>query len=235
MSGKYTSSGKRSFGSRSVFLILALVLVIGCTIGGTLAWLTAKTGDVKNIFVAGQIGSLALTETDTDQIVVGDQHKYIVIPGVDITKDPKVTYTPVSNEEGTVPVDAYVFVKVTASGWDYDSANKGYGVKVGDSYARLSFTIADGWEPLDSNSNSNYPGVFYREVSASDGAVTGGWPVIKDNKITVSHEITEAEIENAAKTADGLTFQAYAIQKQGFATVTDAWEEVSGANASTTP
>lgn len=229
MSGKYTRSSKRSFGSKSVFLILTVVLVIGCTIGGTLAWLTAKTGDVVNNFVAGQIGSLTLTE-NADQIETEDGHQFIVIPGVDITKDPKVTYVP-TTAEGTVPVDAYVFVKVTASGWEYDSEDKGYGVKVGYRNAQLGFQIAKGWKPLDSDSSSNYPGVFYREVSASDEAVTSGWPVIKDNEITVSDEITEAEIVDAAKAADGLTFQAYAIQKQGFDSATAAWNEVSGANA----
>ena len=34
---------------RTLALLVALVLVVGCIIGGTLAWLTAKTDAVVNL------------------------------------------------------------------------------------------------------------------------------------------------------------------------------------------
>ena len=228
MSGKYTRSGKRSFGSKSVFLMLALVLVIGCTIGGTLAWLTAQTGDVENTFVAGQIGTLELEE-EADQITTTDGHQFIVIPGVDITKDPKVTYTP-TTEDGTVPVDAYVFVELTGIGqnkWAWNATAAQYEIKSGNNVV-LSFKIADGWTAVP-----NVSDVYYKTSTGTTGLTDD--PIIKDNKITVSHLITEDDVETVATAADKLTFTAYAIQQQGFDTVTAAWNEVSDADANETP
>ena len=228
MSGKYTRSGKRSFGSKSVFLMLALVLVIGCTIGGTLAWLTAQTGDVENTFVAGQIGTLELEE-EADQITTTEGHQFIVIPGVDITKDPKVTYTP-TTEDGTVPVDAYVFVELTGIGqnkWAWNATAAQYEIKSGNNVV-LSFKIADGWTAVP-----NVSDVYYKTSTGTTGLTDD--PIIKDNKITVSHLITEDDVEIVATAADKLTFTAYAIQQQGFDTVTAAWNEVSDADANETP
>ena len=62
--------------------LLALVLVIGCVAGGTVAWLVAKTDPVVNTFTYGNI-NIALAET------TGEDYK--IIPGKDISKDPKVT------------------------------------------------------------------------------------------------------------------------------------------------
>jgi len=224
MSGKYTHSGKRSFGSKSVFLMLALVLVLGCTIGGTLAWLTAKTNDVENTFVAGQIGALKLEE-EADQITTEVGNQFIVVPGVDITKDPKVTYTP-TTADGTVPVDAYVFVKLTGIGqnkWTWNATASQYEIKSGNNVV-MSFKIADGWTAVP-----NVSDVYYKTSTGNTGLTDDA--IIKDNKITVSHLITEDDVTTVATAADKLTFTAYAIQQQGFESVTDAWNEVSGANA----
>ena len=76
-----------------------LALVLCCAIGGTLAWLTDKTGPVVNTFTVGDI-NIDLTETTTD---------YKMVPGNTIAKDPKVTVK--ANSE-----DCYLFVKVTKSG-----------------------------------------------------------------------------------------------------------------------
>ena len=224
MSGKYTHSGKRSFGSKSVFLMLALVLVLGCTIGGTLAWLTAKTNDVENTFVAGQIGALELEE-EADQITTEVGNQFIVVPGVDITKDPKVTYTP-TTADGTVPVDAYVFVKLTGIGqnkWTWNATASQYEIKSGNNVV-MSFKIADGWTAVP-----NVSDVYYKTSTGNTGLTDDA--IIKDNKITVSHLITEDDVTTVATAANKLTFTAYAIQQQGFESVTDAWNEVSGANA----
>jgi len=229
MSGKYTHSGKRSFGSKSVFLMLALVLVIGCTIGGTLAWLTAQTSDVENTFVAGQIGSLDLTETDTDLNKDGVQHQYIVIPGVDITKDPEVTYIP-KTSNGTVPADAYVFVKLTGiaqNKWSWNDAEQQYEIKSGENVV-LSFKIADGWTKVSDVNDV----VYYKTSNGTNGLNDN--PIIKGNKIEVSEMITKEDVQNVASAADSLTFTAYAIQQEdggsdndGKFTPAEAWAIVS--------
>lgn len=79
--------------------IVAVALVLCCAIGGTLAWLTDKTGPVVNTFTVGDI-NINLAETTSD---------YKMVPGNTIAKDPKVTVK--ANSE-----DCYLFVKVTKSG-----------------------------------------------------------------------------------------------------------------------
>ena len=65
---------------KTLALLAALVLVIGCIIGGTLAWLTAKSDVVTNTFTTSDI-TVELKET------TGTQYK--MIPGYAIRKDPK--------------------------------------------------------------------------------------------------------------------------------------------------
>lgn len=79
--------------------IVAVALVLCCAIGGTLAWLTDKTGPVTNTFTVGNI-NIDLTETTSN---------YKMVPGNTIAKDPKVTV-----EAGSEA--CWLFVKVTKSG-----------------------------------------------------------------------------------------------------------------------
>lgn len=62
--------------------VVALVLVLCCAVGGTLAWLTDTTDPVTNTFTVGDI-DIDLTESDHLDLKM--------IPGRTITKDPKVT------------------------------------------------------------------------------------------------------------------------------------------------
>ena len=94
--GKYA---KRGGTSKLLVVMLSLVLVIGCVVGGTLAWLTATSSEVKNTFTTSDIG-VTLKETATD---------FQMVPGHTITKDPKVSVTAGSEE-------AWLFVKIEKSG-----------------------------------------------------------------------------------------------------------------------
>ncbi len=76
--GRHVKSS-RGVSSKMLIVLLALVLMIGCAVGGTVAWLTAKTDSVVNTFTYGDI-NIELTET------TGKDYK--IIPGVDIAKDP---------------------------------------------------------------------------------------------------------------------------------------------------
>ena len=53
---------RRSVSGRLFVLMLALVLVLGCAVGGTVAWLVAKTEPVVITFTYGDI-NITLTET----------------------------------------------------------------------------------------------------------------------------------------------------------------------------
>lgn len=83
---------------KKVLSIVAVVLVLCCAIGGTLAWLTDKTASVTNTFTVGDI-NIELTETTTN---------YKMVPGKTITKDPVVKVE--ANSEA-----CWLFVKVEKS------------------------------------------------------------------------------------------------------------------------
>ena len=52
---KNHANRRRSVSSRTFIAMLALVLVIGCAVGGTVAWLVSSTDPVVNTFTYGDI------------------------------------------------------------------------------------------------------------------------------------------------------------------------------------
>ncbi len=100
--GKY-SKRRRGVSSKALALTLAVMLVIGCAVGGTLAWLTDKTDAVQNTFTTSDV-DIKLEETGMQN----NKNSYKMVPGNTITKDPKVTVVAGSEK-------AYVFVKVETS------------------------------------------------------------------------------------------------------------------------
>lgn len=181
----------RELSGKLVVAMLAVTLLIGCAIGGTVAWLTAKTDPVVNTFTYGDI-NITLAETTGSS--------YRIIPGVNITKDPKVTVE--ANSEA-----CWLFVKVEQQGTFVTG--------------KVTYSIADGWTALDGQN-----GVYYRQVPAA--ATDTNFDVIKDNKIIVSSELTKEEINSltGADKTPNLTFTAYAVQKDGIDTAADAWAKV---------
>ena len=103
-------ANRRSVGSRTLVALLAVVLVIGCVAGGTVAYLIDKTEPVTNTFTFGDT-NIALAENTTE---------YKIVPGVDIAKDPFVTVKAGSEK-------CYLFVKVEEKNWltelTYEIAN----------------------------------------------------------------------------------------------------------------
>lgn len=213
--GKY--QGRKS--NKALLVLLALVLVIGCTVGGTLAWLTAETGTATNTFTVGDIGTLTLKEKETAVGADGVTNNYTIVPGMNIAKDPKVSYTDKKNA-----VDVYVFVEVGAEGWTQEG--NAYSVLGDDNSALLSWSVdcneTTGWKPV----SAEYDDVYYKVVAAGESLENVA--VIAGNKITVSSAITEKNVSDIAEAAGNITFTAYAIQQAGFDTVADAWEAVSG-------
>lgn len=176
---------------KTVALLLALVLVFGVVAGGTLAWLIDKTDPVVNTFTYGNI-TITLTES------TGNNYK--IIPGKDITKDPKVTVKATSEA-------CWLFVEV-----------KEEGTFVAD---KVTYSIADGWTKGD---GTKIPAnVYYREVSAVTADTD--FSVLKDNKITVKDTLTKEDIKNIT-TNPTLTFTAYAVQKDGIADAATAWSKI---------
>ena len=197
----------RELSGKLVVAMLAVTLLIGCAIGGTVAWLTAKTDPVVNTFTYGDI-NITLTENKP----ANQQAK--IIPGVDIEKDPKVTVN--TNSEA-----CWLFVKVEEEGTFV--ANK------------VTYSIADGWTQGDgTNIPAN---VYYRQVTAATTDtsfnILAGDATYPNGVVKVSENLTKAEVNAiTAENQPTLTFTAYAVQKDGISTAADAWAKVS---TSTTP
>lgn len=106
-------------------LIAAIVLVIGCTAGGTVAWLVSKPTAITNVFTVGNINA-TLTEAATE---------FKIVPGVNITKNPIATVT--ANSE-----DCYLFVKLTEKNWPAFT-------EADNTTRKVKYEIADGWTELE--------------------------------------------------------------------------------------
>lgn len=190
---------KRGFSTKAFVLVLALVLALGCVIGGTIAWLTAKTDSVVNTFTVGDI-NITLTETGAEN----NANSYKMVPGCTIAKDPKVTVKADSE-------DCWLFVKIEKSS-NLDSFIS-YSVDTGST----------GWTALD-----GVDGVYYRSVSASEtdqvfNVLTGDQVTVRDN---ITKEMMEA-LNAGSASLPTLTFTAYAVQKDKVATAADAWAKAN--------
>lgn len=120
-------------------LIAAIVLVIGCTAGGTVAWLVSKPAAITNVFTVGNINA-TLTET---------KKEFKIVPGVEIAKDPVATVE--ANSE-----NCYLFVKLTEKNWPAFT-------EADNTTRKVEYEIAQGWTELKSEN-----GVYYREVTKQD-------------------------------------------------------------------
>lgn len=123
---------------KSLALVLALALMVVGAIGGTLAWLTAKSDEVKNTFTTSDI-TVELKETKGETAADGKTFK--MIPGYTIEKDPKATVLAGSEE-------CFLFVKLDKSA-NFDTF--------------LTCETAEGWEPVPGETN-----VYSRKVLTAD-------------------------------------------------------------------
>lgn len=197
---------KRSISTKTFAILLAVMLVIGCMAGGTIAWLIdSKT--VTNTFTYGDI-NIELFEhgyNTASNTLTGDKvtsvTDYTIIPGVDLPKDPTVTVKAGSEA-------CWLFVKVDATG-----------TFVTD---KVTYAIDNTeWKALD-----GVAGVYYKELKEKTAADTD-YNILADKKVTVADTLTKADINALTAKQATLTFNAYAIQKVGFDTAALAWAEIN--------
>ena len=196
----------RSF--RGLVLVLALALTVGVAGGATFAWLTAKTDPVVNTFTYGDINITLAENTGSD---------YKIIPGVDIEKDPLVTVKAGSEA-------CWLFVKVEEKNWPEFADGEGE-----NTVRKVNYGIADGW--MKGDGTSIPANVYYREVAANNADQE--FPVLKDNKITVSNTLTKIDIKGLSATPK-LSITAYAIQKDGMDNAEKAWAAIPDTTTGTT-
>ncbi len=186
---------------KTVALLLALVLVFGAAVGGTLAWLTAQTDAVVNTFTVGDI-NIALTEHKLDgeqlsETETTNTNTYNFVPGDILPKDPWVTVEKDSEA-------CYVFLKVTIE--------KNSVAAVADKHGALDkiidFTIdSTVWTPVEAGKTDYYYTTIDSKVTADQTL-----NILKDKQVTVSPDLTKAMAETLGANAPKLSFKAAAVQ-----------------------
>lgn len=171
---------------RNITAIAAFALIVFAFVGTTLAWLAMQTGEVTNTFTVGDV-NISLYEhtinnvthaTEAETILVDDindqgTNEYQFVPGLTIPKDPTVTV-----KGGSAA--CWLFVKIATRG-NHFSGN--------DTDPIVKWTMADGWEQVDSG-NSYF---WYRKVEAVDKDTD--IPVFKDNSVRINDIFSEAQFE----------------------------------------
>ena len=187
-------------------LFLALALVVGGVVGGTVAWLTAKTDSVVNTFTVGDI-NIELTETwntDANNDGYNDSWTAKAVPGVEYAKDPKVTVKAGSEA-------CWLFVKIS-------EANNTMTVN-GETVRIADFAIANGWTAV-----TGHAGYYYRAVTASADDqpfnVFTGKTGFENGYVTINENVTKGQITAANQPT--ITITAAAVQQEGVS-ATDAW------------
>lgn len=211
---EHVARGNRQMGYKSVAVLLALVLLMGTVVGGTLAWLLDQTDPVTNTFTAGNI-DIDLTETEKD---------YKIIPGGNDDKNPTVVVNKGSEA-------CWLFVQVKEVNNSITGSEKKY----------VTYGIADGWTQLGTTENGI--SVYYREQAAltGDSDSKQSYAVLEDNKVSYSRELTKTEIDELyVKDSNGnvtmeidtskqpqIVFKAFAVQKDAASDAESAWGEIA--------
>lgn len=194
--------------NKALLLTFGAVLLVAASVLGTLAWLTAETNEVKNIFTVGNI-NITLTETTTD---------FKMVPGCTIAKDPKVTVLKDSEA-------CWLFVKIVES----ENLDSFITYNVAEGWMALEGVESVYYRKVDAETTKD--NVAYQVLM---GEVDGEF---KDGFVTVNDTVTKADMDAlTTATYPTLTFTAYACQlykSNGveFAAA-DAWAQV---RTTTTP
>lgn len=194
---------------KTLALLLALVLVFGAAVGGTIAYLTDTTGPIANTFTVGKV-DITLTETfntDTDGDRTNDAWKAQLIPGTTYAKDPVVTVTNDSE-------DCWLFVK-----FEEKNSPKTYLDYTSNLTAENGWTQGDG-PIIPAN-------VWYRAVdkAATDTSfqLLAGDNIYPTGCISVKDTVTNQNMNTAANAQ--LVYTAYACQSANMS-VEAAWAAV---------
>ena len=201
---------------RILLTMVAAMLLVVMSVGGTLAYLQSQTEDVKNTFTVGKI-DITLDETD-----VNEEGEATGNPR-DTDKDP-IVHVAADSEE------SYIRIFVTI---DKIAALKAI---FGDGFVPQDF-VGGTWDSskwpcvaitYDADADANtYEFRYYTTVSTEDGEAID-LPALFQ-KIVIPGTVTNAQID----TLSGLNIDIYAqaIQKDGFDTADDAWAKWSTSQA----
>lgn len=200
----------RSTGFKIMTLALSVVLVVVVSVAGTLAWLSAESGVVKNTFTSAELFANPNTQftlwehqavanadgTYTLNSTKVQENTYEILPGVAIPKDPTVDV--VDLEEY-----AYLYIRVTNHLPD-----------------GLSYTIdSNNWELLTGYTDIYvFKGAYAEGKSVSNNII----PATDDAKVSFTANILDKQTISVLSTYNGtadtnltLSFTAYMVQATG--------------------
>lgn len=152
---------------KKVFVpVIAIILVLCCAVGGTLAWLTDKTKPVNNTFTVGNI-NIELKETTKD---------YKMVPGKTIAKDPKVTVK--ANSE-----KCYLFIKVDESA----NLNQFITYELADGWTKLDGSANVFYRVVETNSADQiFNALSGDKVTVKDTVTKEMMDEVKENNPTLT-------------------------------------------------
>ena len=203
---------------KKIAVAVSLLLVLALSVGGTIAWLT-DSDSVTNTFTIGKV-DITLNET------TGNSYK--IMPGRVTAKNPVVTV--VGNSE-----NSYVFIKIEKLNGAVTYTPAGTETPVTTSFGDfISFSVNEEWKTATGLPD----GVYYQEYTSqqdnktyqvlgekttTDGTDGSKGAVEIPNSVTM--EMITA-LKNSQKNPE-LKITAYAIQKEGTGTVTEAWAKLN--------
>lgn len=201
-----TKKTRRAKARRALLSISLVLVMMMAAVGGTIAWLTDSTDEIKNTFTVGNV-DIDLTETANNSS--NDGWEAELNPGSVYVKDPKVTVIKGSEE-------CYLFVEVTQPKTIENILEYTLWMDVSPTQHELTWTKGDG---------SDIPAnVWYTTISetltANSNLVI---ELLKDNQVKVSENLTNQNMPSKDLT---LSFKAYAAQTANM-TAQQAWTEVS--------
>ena len=203
---------------------IAMVLLLGVTMGVTFALMTSTSETVTNTFVAGKFGDLTLDESPVQKVngtnnyvqATGNRitaNSYDLVPGAQLYKDPAVTFAYKNNAPSGIAY--YVFVEIIGGdGWTINSNSATYAVTDAndESVNIITFNIdTTKWDKLDSVSDRN---IYVYIGGETDGLLITPLEqtdIFNSKTHTVNSDATAEDMEKI--TSDfTLIFNGYAAQ-----------------------
>lgn len=219
---------------KTILIVAAMLLVAALSIGGTLAYLTSRTGEVMNTFTIGDV-KITLTETSTASkdgtILAGTKveddngfvgYKYHILPGLKYDKEPVVTVVKGSE-------DCYVRAFITISNSrEFDAIFAANGLTMDKV---LDFNTTN-WTPLmdapvDHIKNTRTYEVRYKAPVTDVPENADKVLEALFTTLTVPESITNEQLATIKDFT--VTIKAEAIQADGFTTAEAAFDALDKA------
>ena len=223
--------------SKALLLMLCAVLLVAASVLGTMAYLTS-TDTVTNTFTVGNV-KITLDEKDVDNdnnqndnvsvdgVIRDKANAYHLLPGHEYTKDP-IIHVDADSE------DCYVFVTVSNEIAAIEAAATEKMANDSNYVPIVTQITNNGWTQLSAGSDVYYK-VYNKTDTDKDLEVFANFMISGD--VTVDQLATYAPTTTEGDTGATTTYKyksiivnAYAVQKDGFATAQDAWGATFGQN-----